>query len=87
MTIERPRITADLVLISYMAHPVRKTTILNPGAVAKLTGTSKGYWKRLRCRGIGPRFHDEQGRIWYVLSDLQDWLGLVVHIERGADHG
>jgi hypothetical protein len=86
MTIERPHITADLLLVSYMAHPIRKTTILNPGAVAKLTGTSKRYWRRLRSKGIGPRFHEEQGCIWYVLADLQDWLGLVVHIEPGADH-
>lgn len=86
MTIERPQITQDLLIVSYLAHPVRRKTILNAGAVARLTGTSQDYWKELRSKGIGPKFFEHEGRIWYVLSDLQDWLGLVELIERGGDH-
>jgi hypothetical protein len=81
---EHPRITADLVRVSYIAHEVRKRTLLSPSAVARLTGTSIAYWKKLRSSGNGPRFHEERGYIWYVLADLQDWLGLVVHIEQGG---
>lgn len=86
MHIEHPRITPDFVLISYLAHSVREKTLLNPGAVAQLTGTSKDHWKRLRTNGVGPKFHEEHDRVWYVLADLQQWLGFIVQISKGVEH-
>lgn len=81
---EKPLITPDFALVSFVAHKDRETAILHISAVAKLTGTKQRYWNKLRQKGQGPRCFAALGTHWYYLADLQDWMEVTVSVEPGV---
>lgn len=74
MTDETPRVTMTFFTVMVIAHDVREKALINSGALAKMTATSKEYWEELRMTGRGPKCCEDLGHVWYRLSDVQDWL-------------
>lgn len=49
-------------------------TLLNTGALAQLTDTSKSTWEKMRVEGRGPRYIKVRNLVWYRWADVDAWL-------------
>lgn len=59
-----------------MTNP--EDNLINTEALAKLTGTSKSYWEKMRSRGEGPRYFKRRGLVLYRRADVDAWLAARV---------
>jgi predicted DNA-binding transcriptional regulator AlpA len=49
-------------------------TLIDTCALARLTGTSKSYWEKMRMRKEGPRHIAAKGLVRYRWSDVEAWM-------------
>jgi predicted DNA-binding transcriptional regulator AlpA len=55
-----------------MTH--NQSNLVNTCTLARLTGTSKSYWEKLRMRNEGPRHITAKGFVRYRWSDVEAWM-------------
>jgi predicted DNA-binding transcriptional regulator AlpA len=48
--------------------------LINTNTLARVTGTSKSTWEKMRLEGRGPRYIKVRNLVWYRWSDIEVWL-------------
>jgi predicted DNA-binding transcriptional regulator AlpA len=53
---------------------LQQRMLVNTGALARLTQTSKSTWEKMRVEGRGPRYIKVRNLVWYRWADIEAWL-------------
>ncbi len=58
----------------YKTTKQERLSLLNTAQLARITGTSKSTWEKMRVERRGPRFIKARNLVWYRWADIEIWM-------------